>query len=307
MPHMSRRQYQEKQRNAKKQAEGLSRVEINRHDYSNANINSRSQKKMKLNVWQFFEDRPYVTVITLIVATICVIAKWWLALAIVILAAIIGIFVIGHSKHPDRVLSLEFHMKSSRKLSVIKAIQLLGSMMMFLAAYMRQIVSVDFSSAGTNDGLSNLQGILSSRGGYAQQGSYFLSLFNQLTGGSLWSTYRYATNSSQMMNSTAGSLIIMWIFLLMIAPALCVLSQFFKEPYSRHVMTVASVVSLISFVLTPTLMKHWVVSYAIENQMSQASANKAVQTGSMVYIAIVWAVIVVTLSVYREIKRDNFE
>ena len=133
-----------------------------------------------------------------------------------------------------------------------------------------------------------------------------MSLFNQLTGGSLWGTYRYATNSSQMIELTAGTMIILWIFLLMIAPAFCVLSQFFREPYSRHVMTVASLISTISFTLTPTLMNRWVISYAVQNQMSQAAAENAVQVGGMVYPAIISAVFVFILAIYREIKKDEF-
>ncbi|MDD6416012.1 MAG: cytochrome C5, partial [Lactobacillus porci] len=230
----------------------------------------------------------------------------WIGLGLIIGLTIIGIFIIGRSHHPNRVLSLEFKLKASRKLSMIKALQLLGSTIMFLAAYMRQIVSVNFASAGTTDSLTLIQGVLNSHGTYGQQGSYFLSLFNSLTGGSLWGTYRYATNSSQMMNSSAGTMIILWIFLLMIAPAFCVLSQFFREPYSRHVMTIFSLISAASFMMTPYLMKKWVVQYAIENQMSQIAANNAVQVGGMVFPAIVSAIFVFILAIYREIKRDEF-
>ena len=302
MARMSRRQYQERQERAAQTRQTSSKA-VPRLDADGA---SRSEQKIRLNFWQIFADRPYVSVIMLSLALFCVLAKWWIGLGLIIVLTIIGIFIIGRSHHPNRVLSLEFKLKASRKLSMIKALQLLGSTIMFLAAYMRQIVSVNFASAGTTDSLTLIQGVLNNHGTYGQQGSYFLSLFNSLTGGSLWGTYRYATNSSQMMNSSAGTMIILWIFLLMIAPAFCVLSQFFREPYSRHVMTIFSLISAASFMMTPYLMKKWVVQYAIENQMSQIAANNAVQVGGMVFPAIVSAIFVFILAIYREIKRDEF-
>ena len=302
MARMSRRQYQERQERASQTRQADIKA-VPRLDADGA---SRSEQKIRLNFWQIFADRPYVSVIMLSLALFCVLAKWWIGLGLIIGLTIIGIFIIGRSHHPNRVLSLEFKLKASRKLSMVKALQLLGSTVMFLAAYMRQIVSVNFASAGTTDSLTLIQGVLNSHGTYGQQGSYFLSLFNSLTGGSLWGTYRYATNSSQMMNSSAGTMIILWIFLLMIAPAFCVLSQFFREPYSRHVMTIFSLISAASFMMTPYLMKKWVVQYAIENQMSQIAANTAVQVGGMVFPAIVSAIFVFILAIYREIKRDEF-
>ena len=302
MARMSRRQYQERQERASQTRQADIKA-VPRLDADGA---SRSEQKIRLNFWQIFADRPYVSVIMLSMALFCVLAKWWIGLGLIIGLTIIGIFIIGRSHHPNRVLSLEFKLKASRKLSMVKALQLLGSTVMFLAAYMRQIVSVNFASAGTTDSLTLIQGVLNSHGTYGQQGSYFLSLFNSLTGGSLWGTYRYATNSSQMMNSSAGTMIILWIFLLMIAPAFCVLSQFFREPYSRHVMTIFSLISAASFMMTPYLMKKWVVQYAIENQMSQIAANTAVQVGGMVLPAIVSAIFVFILAIYREIKRDEF-
>lgn len=302
MARMSRRQYQERQERASQTRQADIKA-VPRLDTDGA---SRSEQKIRLNFWQIFADRPYVSVIMLSLALFCVLAKWWIGLGLIIGLTIIGILIIGRSHHPNRVLSLEFKLKASRKLSMIKALQLLGSTVMFLAAYMRQIVSVNFASAGTTDSLTLIQGVLNSHGTYGQQGSYFLSLFNSLTGGSLWGTYRYATNSSQMMNSSAGTMIILWIFLLMIAPAFCVLSQFFREPYSRHVMTIFSLISAASFMMTPYLMKKWVVQYAIENQMSQIAANNAVQVGGMVFPAIVSAIFVFILAIYREIKRDEF-
>ena len=299
---MSRRQYQERQERASQTRQADIKA-VPRLDADGA---SRSEQKIRLNFWQIFADRPYVSVIMLSMALFCVLAKWWIGLGLIIGLTIIGIFIIGRSHHPNRVLSLEFKLKASRKLSMVKALQLLGSTVMFLAAYMRQIVSVNFASAGTTYSLTLIQGVLNSHGTYGQQGSYFLSLFSSLTGGSLWGTYRYATNSSQMMNSSAGTMIILWIFLLMIAPAFCVLSQFFREPYSRHVMTIFSLISAASFMMTPYLMKKWVVQYAIENQMSQIAANTAVQVGGMVFPAIVSAIFVFILAIYREIKRDEF-
>ena len=242
-----------------------------------------------------------------VLAIFLVMAKlWWLLAALAIVVAI-GIFVIGRSHHPNRVLSLEFKMKSSRKLSMLRALQFGGSIIMFLATYMKKVVTVNFSTAGSTDGLQVVQGILSNRGGvYGQQGSYFLSLLNTLTGGQLWGKYRYAANSAQMMSSGAGRLIIMWVLLLMIAPAFCVLAQFFREPYSRNTALVASIIATVSFVLTPRLLSKWIVEYAVENRMASSQAQAAISVGPMAYVAMLCAILVLVISVYRVIKKDRF-
>lgn len=263
---------------------------------------------VKLNFWNIFSDRPYVSVAIIVLALFFIMIKLWWGLAILLLLVIAGIFIIGHSHHPNRVLSLEFHLKASRKLSMLRAFELGGAVVMFLATYMKQVVSVDFSSAGSTDSFQIIQGALSNNGGYyGQQGSYFLSLLNTVTGGQLWSSYRYATNSAQMMNSSSGRWIIIWIMLLMIAPAICVLAQFFKEPYSRNTTLVASLITTISFILTPALMRKWVVGYAMENQMTRVAANNAVHIGTMAYVGMACSILVLLIAIYRFVKQDNFE
>ncbi|KJY55589.1 hypothetical protein [Lactobacillus melliventris] len=303
--HLTRQEYREKY-NQKSQLQNkeMTKTALRGHDTSQTRADYRH---LKLNFWDIFADRPYVAVAIVVLAIFLVMAKlWWLLAGLVVIVAI-GIFVIGRSHHPDRVLSLEFKMKSSRKLSMLRALQFGGSIIMFLATYMKKVVTVNFSTAGSTDGLQIVQGILSNRGGiYGQQGSYFLSLLNTLTGGQLWGKYRYATNSAQMMNSSAGRLIIMWILLLMIAPAFCVLAQFFREPYSRNTALAASIVATISFVLTPRLLSKWIVEYAVENRMASAQAQAAISVGPMAYVAIFCAILVLVISIYRVIKKDRF-
>lgn len=303
--HLTRQEYREKY-NQKSQLQNkeMTKTALRGHDTSQTRADYRH---LKLNFWDIFADRPYVAVAIVVLAIFLVMAKlWWLLAGLVVIVAI-GIFVIGRSHHPDRVLSLEFKMKSSRKLSMLRALQFGGSIIMFLATYMKKVVTVNFSTAGSTDGLQIVQGILSNRGGiYGQQGSYFLSLLNTLTGGQLWGKYRYATNSAQMMNSSAGRLIIMWILLLMIAPAFCVLAQFFREPYSRNTALAASIVATISFVLTPRLLSKWIVEYAVENRMASAQAQAAISVGPMAYVAIFCAMLVLIISIYRVIKKDRF-
>ena len=303
--HLTRQEYREKyNQRSQLQNKEMTKTALRGHDTSQTRADYRH---LKLNFWDIFADRPYVAVAIVVLAIFLVMAKlWWLLAGLAVIVAI-GIFVIGRSHHPDRVLSLEFKMKSSRKLSMLRALQFGGSIIMFLATYMKKVVTVNFSTAGSTDGLQIVQGILSNRGGiYGQQGSYFLSLLNTLTGGQLWGKYRYATNSAQMMNSSAGRLIIMWILLLMIAPAFCVLAQFFREPYSRNTALAASIVATISFVLTPRLLSKWIVEYAVENRMASAQAQAAISVGPMAYVAIFCAMLVLVISIYRVIKKDRF-
>lgn len=325
MAHMSRREYRMKKEHAQAQTERA------HYNYSRSRADSREQFRqeneaasrpkinqvkpaagrekvqIRLNFWQIFSDRPYVSVFIIILAIFFLMAKLWLGLLVLVILVAIGIFVIGHSHHPNRVLSLEFKMKASRKLSMLRALQLGGSVLMFLATYMRQVISVNFSSAGSTDSLQVVEGLLSSRGGsYGQQGSYFLNLLNTLTGGQLLGTYRYATNSAQMMNSSSGRMIVMWTLLLMLAPAFCVLAQFFKEPQSRNATLVTSLIAMITFILTPVLMRRWVVSYAMERQMPPAAANSAVTVGPMAYVAIACSVLVALIAFYRYVKKDQF-
>lgn len=325
MAHMSRREYRMKQENRDSHAtrakseytrsrannqrefrESIKPVKQQIPDFS-VNQSRKEYTHVKLNFWKIFSDRPYVSVIIIVLAIFLVMAKLWWALAILLALVIASIYIIGHSHHPNRVLSIEFKMKASRKLSMLRAIQLGASVLMFLATYMKQVVTVDFSSAGSTDSLQVIEGVLSNQGGsYGQQGSYLLNLLNTLTGGQLWSSYRYATNSAQMMNSSSGRLIVMWILLLMIAPAFCVLAQFFKEPYSRNATLIASIISTISFLMTPHLMRKWVISFGMENQLSQQAATSAVSIGAMAYVAMGCAIVVMLIAFYRFVKKDNF-
>lgn len=326
MAHMSRREYRMKSENQEAHASRAKsryttsrandrrvyeqrNVKTKRNTIPDFSVQGKRQEytHVKLNFWKIFSDRPYVSVLIIVIALFLIMIKLWWGLAVLAVLVAIGIYIIAHSHHPNRVLSLEFKMKASRKLSMLRAFQLGGSVIMFLATYMKQVVTVDFSSAGSTDSLQMIEGVLSNQGGtYGQQGTYFLNLLNTLTGGQLWSSYRYATNSAQMMNSSSGRLIIMWILLLMIAPAFCVLAQFFKEPYARNATLIASIISMVSFLFTPHLMRQWVVSYAMENQMSQAAASNAVTIGPMAYIAIACSLLVMIIALYRFVKKDNF-
>lgn len=327
MAHMSRREYRMKKEHGQSGANQsrinysknkiTSREEFRSKKISNpapinnvnvANATRENYNHVKLNFWNIFSDRPYVSVAIIVLALFFIMIKLWWGLIVLLIAVIAGIYVIGRSHHPNRVLSLEFHMKASRKLSMLRAFELGGSVVMFLATYMKQVVSVDFSSAGSTDSFQIIQGMLSNNGGYyGQRGSYFLNLLNTVTGGQLWSSYRYATNSAQMMSSNSGRWIIIWIMLLMIAPAFCVLAQFFKEPYSRNATLVTSLITTVSFVLTPVLMRRWVVGYAMENQMAREAANNAVHIGTMAYVGMACSIMVLIIAIYRVVKQDNFE
>lgn len=284
----------------------IERLQINKNTMAKAS--REGVNHVKLNFWSIFTDRPYVSVAIIVLTLFLAMIKMWWGLLVLLVLVIVGIFVIGHSHHPNRVLSLEFHMKASRKLSMLRALELGGSVVMFLSTYMKQIVSVDFSSAGSTDSFQVIQGMLSNTGGYyGQRGSYFLSLLNTVTGGQLWSSYRYATNSAQMMSSNSGRWIIMWIMLLMIAPAICVLAQFFKEPYSRNATLITSLITTVSFILTPVVMRKWVVGYAMENQVAREAANNAVHIGTMAYVGMACSIMVLIIAIYRVIKQDKFE
>ena len=327
MAHMSRREYRMKKEHGQSGA-GQSRINYSKNKITSseefrskkisnpvpinnvnvANATRENYNHVKLNFWNIFSDRPYVSVAIIVLALFFIMIKLWWGLIVLLIAVIAGIYVIGRSHHPNRVLSLEFHMKASRKLSMLRAFELGSSVVMFLATYMKQVVSVDFSSAGSTDSFQIIQGMLSNNGGYyGQRGSYFLNLLNTVTGGQLWSSYRYATNSAQMMSSNSGRWIIIWIMLLMIAPAFCVLAQFFKEPYSRNATLVTSLITTVSFVLTPVLMRRWVVGYAMENQMAREAANNAVHIGTMAYVGMGCSIMVLIIAIYRFVKQDNFE
>lgn len=274
---------------------------ITREEYQREKVYGQ---KYKLNFWNIWTDRPYISVAIVVALIITLFTRWYLGTILILLITAIGIYIIGHSHHPNRVLSIEFRLKASRQLSMLKSLQMGASVLIFLATYMRKVVSVDFTSAGTQDGLQTIQGMLSNTGKYGQQGSYILSLLNTVTGGSFWGTYRYASNTSQFMNDPAGLMIILWIFLLMVAPAICVLSNFFKEPYSRRASLIGGIVSLVSFVITPKVMDFLITQYA---QDQNISVRNALSVGEMAYVAIGCALMVLVIAIYRNYKKDNFE
>lgn len=68
-----------------------------------------------------------------------------------------------------------------------------------------------------------------------------------------------------------------------------------------------SIISTVSFVLTPVLMRKWVVGYAMENQVAREAANNAVHIGTMAYVGMACSILVLVIALYRFIKQDNFE
>lgn len=268
----------------------------------------RVEKNSKLNVWDICLDRPYISVIFVVLALTCIMTQWWLGLVILAVIFIVGILIIAHSKNPEQTFNIEFRLGGSRKLNILKAIQLGCSLLLFLATYMRQIVSINFQTAGSQDALNLLQGAAAStNNAYAYQGVNIVNTLNNLLGGTLWGTYRYAANSAQFMNDPGGRAIMIWIFFLMVAPAICVLAQFFREPYSRRAMLVGSGASMVLFALTPFVIRHWANVYAVNHQISQAQISQAFSIGYMAYIAIACSIVVFVIAVYRSIKQDNFE
>ena len=115
-------------------------------------------------------------------------------------------------------------------------------------------------------------------------------------------TYRYASNTS-IYELSAGLMIILWIFLLMVAPGF-VLSNFFKEPYSRRASLVGGIDQLVSFVITPKVMDFLITQYA---QDQNISVRNALSVGEMAYVAIGCALMVLVIAIYRNYKKDNFE
>ena len=116
--HLTRQEYREKySQKSQLQNKEMTKTALKGHDISQTRADYRH---LKLNFWDIFADRPYVAVAIVVLAIFLVMAKlWWLLAALAIVVAI-GIFVIGRSHHPNRVLSLEFKMKSSRKLSMLQ-------------------------------------------------------------------------------------------------------------------------------------------------------------------------------------------
>ncbi|WP_297816120.1 cytochrome C5 [uncultured Lactobacillus sp.] len=264
-------------------------------------------RNSKLNVWDLALDRPYISVAIVVLALLFIMTGWWLGLVILVVISAIGIFFIARSKNPTQTLSIEFKVGGSRKLNMLKALQLGASMVMFLATYMRQVVTINFQGAGSADSLKIIQGAASQvNNAYASQGASLLNTLDNLMGGSLWGTYRYATNSAQFMNDSAGRWIMIWTFLLMVAPAICVLAQFFREPYSRRAMLVGSGVSVFLFILTPIVIRKWATQYALAHQINQNLIGQVFNIGYMAYPAILCSIVVFVISIYRTIKKDKF-
>ncbi|QNQ83048.1 cytochrome C5 [Lactobacillus sp. PV037] len=265
------------------------------------------ERQGKLNIWDICLDRSYVTVAFIVLALLFIMAKWWLGLAILGVLFIVGILIIVLSKHPQRIFSLEFKLGGSRTLNLLKALQLGGSLLMFLATYMRQVITINFQVIGSQDSLNLIQGAAArTNNAYAAQGANILSTLNQLLGGSLWGTYRYATNSAQFMNDPGGRAIMIWMFVLMVAPAICVLAQFFREPYSRRALLISSAISMICFALTPFLIYHWANVFAANNQLNQAQVHQAFSVGYMAYIAIGCGILVFVIALFRSKTQDKF-
>lgn len=265
------------------------------------------EKNSKLNVWDMCLDRPYVSVAFIVLALFCIMTKWWMGLLILGIIFIISILYIAHSRNPQKSLSIEFRLGGSRTLNLLKAIQIGASLILFLATYMRQVVSINFQTAGSQDALNLLQGAAAStNNAYATEGANAVGVLNNLLGGSLWGTYRYAANSAQFMSDPGGRAIMIWIFFLMLAPAICVLAQFFKEPYSRRALLVGSGASMVLFALTPIVIRHWAGVYAVNHQISQAQIDQAFSIGYMAYIAIFCSIVVFVIAVYRSVKHDRF-
>jgi hypothetical protein len=267
---------------------------------------ARRDRHSKINFWSLFADRPYLAAGVCVLLLLCLMAKWWLGAGIVIIVAIIGIVYILHSKNPAGALSLEFHMGGSQKLHVLQAVQMGAACIMFLAAYMRKIVKIDFQAAGSKDSLQMLQGLLQNNNSYAQQGASLINRLNQLLGNTLFSQYRYATSSAQFMNDSAGKWMMVWIFLLMLAPAICVLSQFLREPYARRTCLWAAAASTLILCLTPFVMKRLVAQFAANHQVSVAAIQPAFAVGGGAVLAFLCSLVVLGIAVYREIKQDKF-
>ena len=264
-------------------------------------------RNSKLNVWDLALDRPYVSVAVIVLALLFIMTGWWIGLIILVIASAIGIFFIARSKNPTQTLSIEFKVGGSRKLNMLKAVQLGSAMVMFLSTYMRQVVTINFQGAGSADSLKIIQGAAAqTNNAYASQGASLLNILDNLMGGSLWGTYRCATNSAQFMNDSSGRWIMIWTFLLMVAPAICVLAQFFREPYSRRAMLVGSGVSVFLFALTPIVIKNWANQYALSHQINQAVIGQVFNIGYMAYPAILCSIVVFVISIYRTVKNDKF-
>lgn len=266
----------------------------------------RQHRRNKINFWSLFADRPYLAAGVCVLLLLCLMAKWWLGAGIIVLIAIIGAIYIIHSKNPAGTLSIEFYMGGSQKLHVLQAIQMGAACIMFLAAYMRKIIKIDFQAAGSKDSLQMLQGLLQNNNGYAQQGASLINQLNQLLGNTLFSQYRYATSSAQFMNDSAGKWMMIWIFILMLVPAICVLSQFLQEPYARLTCLWSAALSTVILCLTPLVMKHLVTKFAAHHQVPVANIQPAFAVGGGAFWALLCSLVVLGIAIYRQAKQDKF-
>ncbi|MFC2695188.1 MAG: cytochrome C5 [Lactobacillus sp.] len=277
-----------------------------RRPMTRAAYREQEQQHHQVNFWRLIADRPYVSVACFVLLVVALLAHWWLFLVVLLIAMAGGIAYILHSKDPNQALSLEFHMSGSAKLNMLKAIQLGASCIMFLMAYMRRIVSIDFQRAGASDSFQIVQGLLQNNGnGYAQRGSQALGQLNGLLGNGLFSQYRYATSSAQFMADPNGRWLMVWTFLLMLLPAVCVLAQFFREPYARNATLIAAILSVLLFAITPSFIRREVVAFGASHNIPEATVSQAFSVGSGTYVAILCAIIVLVIAVYRLVKQDN--
>lgn len=187
---------------------------------------------------------------------------------------------------------------------VLRVVQMIATIIIFLLTYLQHVVVINFQSAGANDALTMFQGIANqSNNYYFNQGSDLFSFLNHLMGGNLWSTYRYAINSSQLMQDPVGLKIMIWSFLLILISAFCILTHFFKEPYVYRYSLAGAIASSIFLILTPLLIHHWANQFAINKHLSLWQANQIFSVDCLAYFAIFCSLIVLSISIVRFYKH----
>lgn len=187
---------------------------------------------------------------------------------------------------------------------VLRVVQMIATIIIFLLTYSQHVVVINFQSAGANDALTMFQGIANkSNNYYFNQGSDLFSFLNHLMGGNLWSTYRYAINSSQFMQDPVGLKIMIWSFLLILISAFCILTHFFKEPYVYRYSLAGAIASSIFLILTPLLIHHWANQFAINKHLSLWQANQIFSVDYLAYFAIFCSLIVLSISIVRFYKH----
>jgi hypothetical protein len=187
---------------------------------------------------------------------------------------------------------------------VLRVVQMIATIIIFLLTYLQHVVVINFQSAGANDALTMFQGIANkSNNYYFNQGSDLFSFLNHLMGGNLWSTYRYAINSSQFMQDPVGLKIMIWSFLLILISAFCILTHFFKEHYVYRYSLAGAIAASIFLILTPLLIHHWANQFAINKHLSLWQANQIFSVDYLAYFAIFCSLIVLSISIVRFYKH----